>query len=65
MDKSVEFEYLVLKDMDFELCRGCFQCLEKGELYCHLRDERALVEEKMRSCDGFMFASPVYNYNTH
>lgn len=63
MDKSIEFEYLVLKDMDFKLCRGCFQCLDKGEQYCPLRDERALIEEKMHNCDGFIFASPVYNYN--
>lgn len=63
LDKSVEFEYLVLKDMDFGLCKGCYQCLAKGKQYCPLKDERALIEEKMQSCDGFIFASPVYNCN--
>ncbi|HWR60479.1 MAG TPA: flavodoxin family protein [Clostridia bacterium] len=63
VDKTVEFEYLILKDMDFQLCRGCFQCLARGEKYCPIRDERALVEEKLNGCDGFIFASPVYNYN--
>lgn len=63
VDKTIEFEYLILKDMDFQLCRGCYQCLARGEQYCPIRDERAMVEEKMSACDGFIFASPVYNYN--
>jgi len=63
VDKTIEFEYLVLKDMDFQLCKGCYQCLAKGEQHCPIRDERAQVEEKMNGCDGFIFASPVYNYN--
>lgn len=63
LDKSVEFEYVILKDIDFELCRGCYQCLGRGEQYCPLKDERAVVEEKMHCCDGLIFASPVYNYN--
>lgn len=63
VDNTMEFEYLILKDMDFQLCKGCYQCLAKGEQHCPIKDERALVEEKMNSCDGFIFASPVYNYN--
>ena len=63
LDKTVEFEYLILKDMDFQLCRGCYQCLAKGEQYCPLKDERTAVEEKILKCDGIIFASPVYNYN--
>lgn len=62
-DETIEFEYLILRDADFKLCRGCYQCLEKGEQHCLLKDERASIEASMHACDGFIFASPVYNYN--
>ncbi len=59
-DDSVEFEYLLLKDVKLEPCRGCFLCVSKGEAFCPVRDEQQQIFEKMLSCDGVIFASPVY-----
>lgn len=63
LDKTVEFEYLILKDTNLETCRGCFQCLEKGELYCSINDNCQQIEAKMKEVDGVIFATPVYVYN--
>ena len=63
IDSSVEFEYLLLKDAGLQPCRGCFQCLEKGEHLCPLKDSREDIEGKMQEADGVIFASPVYVYN--
>ncbi len=62
-DEFVEFEYLVLKNINFQLCKGCYQCLEKGENHCPLKDDREEVEAKMANSDGVIFACPVYVYN--
>ncbi|MDF2505361.1 MAG: multimeric flavodoxin WrbA [Clostridium sp.] len=63
LDKNVEFEYLILKDSNLETCRGCFQCLEKGEQYCPIKDNHEQIETKMKEVDGVIFATPVYVYN--
>ena len=63
IDKNVEFEYLILKSANLELCRGCYQCLEKGEHHCPLKDNHQLIETKMKEADGVIFATPVYVYN--
>ena len=63
LDESIEFESLVLKDIDLQTCLGCFQCLARGEHLCPLKDGREEVERKMAGCDGLIFASPVYVYN--
>lgn len=60
---NVEFEYLMLKDANLELCRGCFRCIAQGEHLCPLKDDRARIEEQMMASDGVIFVSPVYVYN--
>lgn len=55
-----EFEYLFLKDINLEACKGCFNCLSKGIEYCPLKDGREMVQEKMREADGLVLVSPVY-----
>ena len=62
-DPAVEFEYVFLKDINLQTCRGCFACLSKGEPFCPLQDERAALQAKMDAADGVVFASPVYVYN--
>lgn len=62
-DPAVEFEYIFLKDVNLQTCRGCFACLSKGEQFCSLQDERAALQAKMDAADGVIFASPVYVYN--
>ncbi len=60
---NVEFEYLLLKDIDLEPCRGCFLCLSKGEDLCPIDDDRPMIEEKMLAADGILLASPVFAMN--
>ena len=56
----VEWEYVMLGDLDIAQCRGCLACFSKGEEYCPLKDDIAGLEEKMQDADGVVFATPVY-----
>ncbi len=58
----VEWEYVMLKDVHLEDCRGCYMCFEKGEEYCSLKDEASPLEQKMMDADGVIFATPVYGF---
>lgn len=58
----VEWEYVMLKEAHLEDCRGCYQCFERGEEYCTLKDEASLIEQKMKEADGVIFATPVYGF---
>ena len=60
---DVEFEYVFLKDLNLKSCLGCMVCLDKGEDLCPLKDDRAMLDEKMHSADGVIFASPTYVFN--
>ena len=57
---DVEFEYLFLKDANLKMCLGCRACMERGEEFCPLKDDRAMIEEKMSAADAVIFASPTY-----
>jgi multimeric flavodoxin WrbA len=57
---EVEFECVFLKDHSLSICRGCFLCLDKGEEFCPLHDDRDLLLEKMAAADGIIFATPNY-----
>ncbi len=57
---DVEFEYLQLGEADLRPCRGCALCLERGEEYCPLDDDRAEIEQRLLSADGVILACPVY-----
>jgi len=56
----VDWEYVMLRDADLEQCRGCYTCFERGEEHCPIKDDAALLEEKMHDADGVVFATPVY-----
>lgn len=60
---DVEFEYVFLKDLDLKPCLGCQACFDKGEDKCPLKDDRAMLEEKIQNADGVIFASPTYAFN--
>lgn len=57
------YEYLFLKDIKFELCKGCFVCISHGEEKCPLKDDRDLIIDKIESSDGVILASPNYLMN--
>jgi len=58
---DVDFESIILKDMDLKPCKGCFLCFIKGENNCPLNDDLKKIFEKMNDADGVIFASPVYS----
>lgn len=58
---NIDFQYVFLKDLNLGTCRGCTLCLEKGEEYCPLKDDRDILFQKMMNADGIIFATPVYS----
>ncbi|PKM94690.1 MAG: flavodoxin family protein [Firmicutes bacterium HGW-Firmicutes-1] len=61
-NEKVEFEYVFLKALNVEECRGCDQCFQKGEAYCPMQDDIKQLKEKLVHADGIIFVSPVYAY---
>lgn len=62
-EAQIGFEYLWLRDYALLPCKGCFNCLCKGEESCPNRDGAPLIEQKMREADLVIFATPVYVMN--
>lgn len=60
---DVDFEYIFLKDANLKPCIGCFNCVTKGEDKCPLKDDRAIIEQKMMEADGIILSSPGYVQN--
>jgi len=58
---NISFEYVFLRDVDLKQCRGCGVCLERGEEFCPLKDDRTDIFMKMMHADGVIFATPVYS----
>ena len=61
-EAPVDWEYVMLKDVGLEQCRGCYTCFEWGEEFCPIKDDSALLEAKMHAADGVIFATPVYGF---
>ncbi len=61
--EDVEYEIIRLSDLDIRTCTGCIQCLDKGEEYCPLKDERDIVIQKMMEADGVILATPNYSFH--
>lgn len=58
---DVEVEHIFLKDMNFKDCLGCHACIFLGEAKCPLKDDTALLQQKMMEADGVVITSPVYS----
>ncbi len=59
--QEVEFEYLYLKDVNLNSCRGCCNCFFKGEDKCPVgNDDRNEIFNKMDQADGVIFMAPIY-----
>lgn len=44
--EDVNFEYIFLKDIDLQMCRGCFSCVVKGENFCPIKDAELKLKIK-------------------
>ena len=60
---DIESEIVCLNDYNLKVCTGCILCLDKGEEYCPLEDDRRILIKKMIDSDGVIFASPNYSFN--
>ncbi len=62
--QEVDFEYLYLKDVHLESCRGCLNCFFKGEDKCPVgKDDRDDILNKINQADGVIFMAPAYALN--
>ncbi len=60
---NVEYEIVQLGDYNLKICTGCSLCLNKGEEFCPLKDDRDMLLEKIESSDGIIFATPNYSFD--
>ena len=57
---EVEYKLIMLGELNFEPCKGCYACIAHGEDKCPLKDDRDVVVNEMLDADGVIFGSPVY-----
>ncbi len=57
---DIDFNILMLKDINLKPCLGCYVCVKLGEDNCPLKDDREKIVKEMLNADGVIFASPVY-----
>lgn len=60
---NIEYEIVQLGDYNLKICTGCSLCLNKGEEFCPLKDDRDILLEKIESSDGIIFATPNYSFD--
>lgn len=58
---SIDVEKFILDSRNINTCSGCEYCIETG--ICVIDDRVSMIIEKMKTANGFIFASPSYNYN--
>ena len=59
---NVEYEIVMLSDYKLGTCKGCMQCLNKGEELCPFKDDRDKLMQKIIDSDGIIFATPNYSF---
>lgn len=57
----VEFEYVMLRDLNLQDCLGCHACFMKGQEFCPEAAKVKAMQEKMMAADAVVLASPAYN----
>lgn len=59
--KDIEVEKYYLDSTGVSMCTGCEACFDSGK--CIYDDKISKIIECMDSVDGYILASPVYNYS--
>lgn len=54
-------EIIYLANYNIEFCKGCLSCQTTHQ--CVIKDDMALILEKMKNADVLAFATPVYFYS--
>ncbi len=60
---EVEAEIVMLGNYNLGICRGCQVCVNKGEAFCPLKDDRDVLFDKIATSDGVIFATPNYSWD--
>jgi multimeric flavodoxin WrbA len=58
----IDIKMLMLKDLNFEMCKGCYSCVMRGEEKCPIKDDRDMILKEMTESDGVIFSSPTYSH---
>jgi multimeric flavodoxin WrbA len=60
---EAEVEIVALSNYNLGICRGCQLCVNKGEEFCPLKDDRDVLFDKIATSDGVIFATPNYSWH--
>ncbi len=60
-DKNIQVDKFILDSRNISTCLGCECCMKSGK--CVINDDVSNIIGAMKDADGFIFASPSYNYN--
>ena len=57
-EDGAEVELFSIAGKNIQACDGCWGCTRTGK--CHLKDDVAVLQDKMIAADGIIFGTPVY-----
>ncbi|MBB6216012.1 multimeric flavodoxin WrbA [Anaerosolibacter carboniphilus] len=60
-EKDIVVEKFYLDNRNISTCNGCEYCISAG--ICNIQDKLSEIIEHMKKADGYILASPSYNYN--
>lgn len=60
---DIDYKLLMLGELNLEQCKGCYVCINRGEEFCSLKDDRDMIIEEIAAADGIVFASSVHVNN--
>lgn len=59
--KKISVDKFFLNSNNISTCLGCEYCIKVGN--CIIQDDITEIIDNMKNADGYIFASPSYNYN--
>lgn len=60
-EKNIKVDKFFLGSSNISTCTGCEYCIKTG--ICCIKDDVTEIIDCMKNTDGYIFASPTYNYN--
>ncbi|WP_061312715.1 flavodoxin family protein [Clostridium botulinum] len=60
-EKNIGVDKFFLSSSNISTCTGCESCIKTG--VCIIKDDVSKIIDDMKNADGYIFASPSYNYN--
>ena len=56
--EGAEVELFSVAGKNIQPCDGCWGCTKTGK--CHIKDDVAVLQDKMIAADGIIFGTPIY-----